>query len=240
LKWTSSITIVGLAVAIGFIYLAGTSDSSSTAALEVSCAQKAAALDLQGLGKALMGSEEASFAERGAAAGLHVLLWEGDCRNIRDTEAQQQCTTKANNTLLHLGEKLLQMSLVAANPADEAARTEVREFVYKGCLADPNRDNWTPPALRPVIAASRREANIREFRAQLDLFHPHDQFQTTAVDLEDGVEKLIRSGVSPDDAFRSILIVVQSPGINPAMAYTIADTARRMSAVKRGEITGPR
>jgi hypothetical protein len=113
-------------------------------------------------------------------------------------------------------------------------------FIVIG-LVDPTGRRSSPPSSpRPIASASWREANIKEFRAQLDLFHPRDQFQTTAVDLEDGVEKLIGSGVSRDDAFRSILIVVQNPNINPAMAYTLADTARKMAAVKRGEITGPR
>jgi hypothetical protein len=90
---------------------------------------------------------------------------------------------------------------------------------------------------RPIVSPDWRQSNIKEFRAQLDLFHPDDQFNTTAVDLEDGVEKLIRSGLDPDEAFRSILIVVQSRQINPAKAYEIADLGRRIAAVKRGAIT---
>jgi hypothetical protein len=100
----------------------------------------------------------------------------------------------------------------------------------------------TPPATTtsapaPIVSPAWREANIKEFRAQLDLFHPHDQFSTTAVDLQDGVENLIRSGVSRDEAFRSILIVVQNPKINPASAYELAELGRRIAAAKRGEIT---
>jgi hypothetical protein len=87
-----------------------------------------------------------------------------------------------------------------------------------------------------VVSSVWRAANIKEFRAQLDVFHP-DEKQTTPEALEDGVEKLIGSGVDRDDAFRAILKVVQEPGINPAMAYQIADIARRVNAVKRGAIT---
>jgi hypothetical protein len=108
-----------------------------------------------------------------------------------------------------------------------------------GARTEPPR-NAAYRAPVPVVSPTWREGNIQEFRAQLDVFHPNDQFSTTAVDLEDGVENLIRSGVPRDDAFKSMLIVVQNPAINPATAYSIADMGRKIAAIKNGQITGPR
>ena len=92
-----------------------------------------------------------------------------------------------------------------------------------------------PQGLQSVVSPAWRAANIKEFTAQLNLFHPGGN-QTTPEELEDGVEKLIRDGVSRDEAFRSILTVVQRPTINPAAAYSLAELGRRITAANRGEI----
>jgi hypothetical protein len=247
LKWAPLIAVVGLAVVIGF---AGTSGPPSTAALEASCAQRAAAVDLRGLGKALTVSEGASLAERGAAAGLHVFLWQGDCREIRDTEAQRQCTTKVNDTLLRLGEKLLHMASVAANPDDETARTTVRDFVYKGCLADPNRDSYpvieaSPPAPtdappsqplsdRELIAKecnAHAETNLRRFDALLRL-QPGSGVK--GIDLQKLVVALCvdadGAGIEAEEIAESISSLLKTPGINAAFAEQIITTAYKLAA----------
>jgi hypothetical protein len=89
---------------------------------------------------------------------------------------------------------------------------------------------------RPIVSSNWRESNIKEFRAQLGMFHRGD-VQASPEALEDCVENLIRSGTAADDAFRAVLIVIQSPSINPAFACQIAETARNIAAVKAGRIT---
>jgi hypothetical protein len=107
-------------------------------------------------------------------------------------------------------------------------------FMISTMLESP--DSTQGQGTRPIVSAHWRESNIKEFRAQLDIFHRAD-YQSSAVDLEDCVENLIRSGVDNEQAFRAVLVVVQAPGINPAMACQITETARRIDAVKRGAIT---
>jgi len=108
---------------------------------------------------------------------------------------------------------------------------------HDGVLSpDPNR------APEPTAAERRQEANIKEFRAQLDLFHRGEDrdHQAMAEMLADCVDNLIRTGTDREDAFQMILHVVQEPSIEPALACQMANLARDIAAAKRGELTGRR